>query len=243
MSDGQDVVLHPSGAAFFPSIGVLAISDLHLGYEATMRAAGSFVPTVDRGALYDAIDDAIAHHAPDTVVVTGDVKHGFTRITLDEARDVREAWTRLQRRAPRVVLLEGNHDAGLAKMVPEAEVAPWLRAGDWLFAHGHERVPKEATSGARGLVVGHEHPAVTLHDEVGVGLRVRAFLRHAARGRETIVLPAMSPWAAGYDVLTRGAFMGPLLARKTRERFHVHVLADGDVLDFGEVAKLRRVLR
>lgn len=239
----EEVVLDPAGAAFFPSAGALAISDLHLGYEATMRAAGAGVPTLDRAALFDAIDGAIARHRPDVLVVTGDVKHGFSRVTIDEARDVRAAWRRLSARAPRVVLLEGNHDAGLAKMVPDAEIAPWLRLGGWLFAHGHERVPREASALARGLVVGHEHPAVTLADELGVGLRARAFLRHRApRGRETVVLPALSPWAAGYDVTKRGPFLGPLLARKERDRFRAHVLADGDVLDFGEVGSLRRAM-
>lgn len=239
----EEIVLDPAGAAFFPSLGALALSDLHLGFEATLRAGGAGLPTMDRDAFYAALDRALDRHRPDVVVVTGDVKHGFSRVTMDEAAEVRAFSRRLAARVPRVVLLEGNHDVGLPRLVPDAEVAPWLRLGAWLFAHGHEKVPREARAGARGVVVGHEHPAVTLTDELGVGVRVPAFLRHrGARGKETLVLPAASPWAAGYDVLARGPFLGPLLGRAARDRFRVHAVAEGDVLDFGEAGKLRDAL-
>lgn len=238
-----EVVLDPAGAAFFPSLGALALSDLHLGFEATLRAGGAGLPTLDRDAFHAALDAALDRHRPDVVVVTGDVKHGFSRVTTDEAAEVRAFWERLRGRVERVVLLEGNHDPGLARILPAAEVAPWLRLGEWLFAHGHEKVPRAASMGARGVVVGHEHPAITLTDEIGVRVRVPAFLHHrTTRGRETLVLPAASPWAAGYDVLARGAFMGPLLARASRDRYRVHALAEGDVLDFGEAGKLRDAL-
>jgi metallophosphoesterase superfamily enzyme len=46
------------------------------------------------------------------------------------------------------------------------------------------------------LVLGHLHPALSIHDAAGAGRKVPVFLV----GSRCIVLPAFSPFARGYDI-------------------------------------------
>lgn len=243
MNVENDVVLDPRGAAFYPSEGVLAVSDLHVGYEASLRERGTAVPRHELDALLPVLDALLDAHRPDVVVVTGDVKHSFERRLLDEARGVREVWRRLTARA-RVVLVEGNHDRMLRALLPDADVVPSYRAGRRVFAHGHSRAGV-AASARDDLVLGHEHPALALRDAVGATVRTRAFLHRARTTRRgsVLVLPALAPWAAGYDVLRPGKFLGPLLARHDRGRYRALALAGDAVLDFGEIRRLSALTR
>lgn len=237
--DAPPFVLDPRGAAFFPDEGVLAVADLHVGYEAAARQAGAGVPRHELDVLVPLLDALMDTHRPDVVVLNGDVKHAFTRRVLEEAEAVRAVWRRLADRA-RVVVVEGNHDALLGKMLKDADVVRAHRAGNVVFAHGHTAEGVERRAGDL-LVVGHEHPALALRDEVGVTVRAPAFLTRIESGGE-LVLPAISPWAAGYDVLRRGGFMSPLLADRDRGEFRALVANGDEVLDFGEVKRLRRVM-
>jgi len=176
---GEPPVLDPRGAAFFPDSGVLAVADLHVGYEAAERARGIALPRLELDVLTPLLDALLDEHRPDVVVVNGDFKHAFKRHVPEEARAVHAVWRRLSERA-RVVVIEGNHDARIRDILPDAEVATSHRAGGRVFTHGHlaKHVPVEPGD---GLVLGHEHPALTLRDAVGASTRVRAFLRRDAR--------------------------------------------------------------
>jgi metallophosphoesterase superfamily enzyme len=111
------------------------------------------------------------------------------------------------------------------------EIVDRLELHGWTIVHGHRLEDGER------FIIGHEHPAIRLRDEVGASVKVPAFLW----GEQLIVLPAFSPWAHGNDV-TRGP-VSPFLARFDVSRLRVLVPIEDEILDFGELGKLTEALR
>lgn len=232
----DDVVLFPQGALLVPEAGALVVADLHVGYEDAARAAGAGLPRgpspaeAIEAAFRSVSDQSMTNSKQERItqiIVNGDAKHANAPV-LAQARALRALHARLAALAP-VVYVRGNHDPGLERILPDADVRDEARAGRYRIVHGHAGKAR----GAR--ILGHEHPAVILRDLVGARMKARAFLRVGGAW----VLPALSPWASGVDVLTSG-FSGPSLRGVNPQDAHAFVLADGEVLDFGPLAAAAR---
>ncbi|HLE96880.1 MAG TPA: hypothetical protein VI997_05865, partial [Candidatus Thermoplasmatota archaeon] len=102
-----------------------------------------------------------------------------------------------------------------------------------LFAHGHEAVQRPAGA---WLVVGHEHPAARLVPPTGPAFRLPCFLVDPRR--RVVVLPALSPWAAG--VVPSARFHGAALASADPRACRVLVMGEDDLWDFGALWQGRR---
>jgi len=85
-------------------------------------------------------------------------------------------------------------------------------------------------------VVAHEHPALRIRDGVGGRASAPAFVHDIASG--TLVLPALSPIAAGSDIL-RGGLLSPVLRALDRDGFRIIAATGKGLLDFGEAGPLR----
>ena len=89
----------------------------------------------------------------------------------------------------------------------------------------------------RTIVVGHEHPAVSVRE----GSRVEVFkcwLLGKWKGRDLLVMPSFNLMAEGTDILSE-RLLSPLLT--DIEGFRVFAVSDeGEVLPFGTVADLRK---
>jgi len=229
----------PERALWIPGERVLAVGDLHLGYESSHRANGAPLPAMQQRHVLDTLLGLCDRFSPETVVLNGDVKHAFRHL-LPQSRDVAAVCEALQARAA-LIVVEGNHDGQIAPMLPEGVtlVKEHLTAGGTWFTHGHLAVA--APAGAVRRVVSHEHPSLGIRDEVGVTFRYPAYLADAATG--TVVLPAMSPWASGVDVLGLRRFNGATLARADIGAFRAAAITEAGILAFGTVRKLRNVLR
>jgi len=131
-----------------------------------------------------------------------------------------------------VVLVRGNHDVGILWIREEGvEIAHELEAGGWKIVHGHR-----LAEGDR-FIIGHEHPAVRLRDEVGAVVKVPVFLM----SEKLVVLPAFSPWAYGNDVLRE--IVSPFLRYYDISNSRVLVSVEDELLDFSMLGKLKSVLR
>jgi metallophosphoesterase superfamily enzyme len=70
-----------------------------------------------------------------------------------------------------------------------------LQVGKFHFAHGDApRLPEPAKG--EWLVVGHEHPAISIGDGVASHMKCPCFLA----SENVLMLPAFSPWAAGTSI-------------------------------------------
>src|SRR3990167_887500 len=89
---------------------ILIISDMHIGYEESLNKEGILVPRfqfVDTIKRLERIVDATDIKA---IVINGDLKHEFGKISEQEWHETLKALDFLSRHCEKIILLKGNHD-------------------------------------------------------------------------------------------------------------------------------------
>lgn len=182
-----------SGALYLEATATVMIADAHLGYGWAQRRRGQMGPTTD-GGIRARLLDVVRRFAPLELVFLGDTVHA-PRPSAAEREFVEEVLGELAAMA-KLVVVEGNHDRAFQRdfgHMPVEVRRDWEHDGV-IGLHGdklHLELPE-----ARHYLLGHLHPAIKLEDDAGVKRRVPAFLV----GQRATVLPAFSPFAAGFDV-------------------------------------------
>lgn len=208
----------------------LVISDLHLGFEGALAEQGVSIPRFQRKVILERLGAMLDRNHAEKVVVAGDFKHEFSKNLVDEWVEVKQVLRFLQARAT-PILVRGNHDNYLATILGDLGLKLHDRfdVGGYTIVHGHEEVSTLAP-----ILMGHEHPAVKLRDELGATVSVPAFLA----ADRLIVLPAFSPLALGVDVASY-PYLSPILNRMDIEDARVIGVDDREgLLDFGRVKDL-----
>jgi hypothetical protein len=216
-------------AAWIEDSRTLVAADLHLGYVWAHRFEGQLLPLSAREDSTERLLELIAAYRPAEVVLLGDVVHRV--VPAQELRvELRRLAAEVGERA-RLRIVLGNHDANLSQLLEsigvESETARRLRIGPHLLLHGDgpdedEHVSaafRETAPGGR-VIIGHEHPALTLSDGVASSVKCPCFLA----SRDVLVLPAFSRWAAGVNA-REGRFLSPFANRARFDR-GIAILAD-----------------
>ncbi len=213
---GKFEVIEPYPAVFAEEIDSIAIGDLHLGYESIMAENGVFLPKVQLEKEEAMIKGILEKRRAGRIILNGDIKHEFSETSYHEFKEVSDFLGHLKENFPEVVAIKGNHDNYLIRVTKRSgvELLDELELGDYLFLHGHV-VPEDFDkSGAKFVIISHEHPSVALFDEIGVKEKVNCFLYGDMRdGRKILVLPPVSPFAHGYDInmIPRDEVLSPIL--------------------------------
>lgn len=240
-------IVEPYPALYVPSIDAVVVADLHLGLESLMAKAGTYMPKFQLSEIEEDLDAIIEEVEPETLIVAGDIKHEFSETSHGEREEVQELVGFLSDRVDEILLVKGNHDNYLHYAVEDAgnvELADRFLRDGILFVHGHELVEDLETLDAEAVVMGHEHPALTLRDEIGVEEKLPCFLYGTMDdGRDLVVLPAFSKLAEGSQVnrVDVDDLLSPILKRKIDigTMKAVGVDREAGLLEFPEVGKLR----
>ena len=220
-------------AVFLREERALVISDLHLGFEGALAEQGVSIPRFQRKVILERLGAMLDRVKAEKVIIAGDFKHEFSKNLVDEWVEVKQVLRFLKDRVT-PVLVRGNHDNYLATILGDLRLSLTDRAdlGGVTIVHGHEDV-----STLHPIVMGHEHPAVKLRDELGAVVSVPAFLVTD----RLIVLPAFSPLALGVDVSSY-PYLSPILNRTPIDDARVIGVDEKEgLLDFGRVAGLKEI--
>jgi uncharacterized protein len=192
----SDLVFDARKAAWFPRERVLAVADLHLGYAWAHRLSGQLMPIPPTNDTLARLSDLQRDYEPREIVVLGDIVHRAMALTVLE-EEIRELFTTLSPRT-RLTFLSGNHDRQLAEVLKQwdlpIQLAESRAVGGNLLVHG-DKALSEPSRGQR-VVMGHEHPAISIGDGVTTSQKCPCFLVSTG----LIVLPAFSRWAAGTNI-------------------------------------------
>lgn len=234
----DNLIISSLGCAFHIPTAALLIADLHVGYEAVLEGDGFAIPRCQTDDMLRRIETAMERFDPAVVVVNGDFKHSFNRNLRDEWNDVDRVVEFITRSA-KITLLRGNHDNYLAAILVKRgmQLKDSTMLDDIRVEHGHRT--GEPWSG--GMIFGHEHPTIRLHESTGASVKMPCFLYD--RDHDRLVLPAFSSLAPGYDILRSpdSDRMIPLLAQTGIGEYVAYGFTEGAILNYRTIDELRRI--
>lgn len=226
-------------ALFLPGIRTLVISDLQLGHEQQLRELGSNVMYEQAMQMIGLLEALIDQTKAARLVINGDLKHEFGRITAQERRDILHLLENFKEKVD-IVVVRGNHDTLTEILTKEVGVPisdAWSLSGFYAI-HGHA-LPDESDKRyqeAHTIIIGHVHPAVRLDDGVR-NERYKCFLVGAHKKKRLVIIPSFSTIVEGSDIL-KVASNSPLSGGESSS---VYIIAD-EIRPFGTIGQLRKVL-
>jgi hypothetical protein len=221
----------------------LIIGDLHLGYEEALNAEGIMVPRFQYQKILSRLEAIIEKTNCSRVIINGDLKHEFGRITRQEWKEISNFIGFLKDNFQEVVLIKGNHD-NFTRFIAERtdlEVYDRFSIGKYLILHG-DKVPDDLEDiGEETLIIGHEHPCVGLKSGERIE-KIKCFLKGSFKGKNLVVMPSFNFVTEGSDILHEKA-LSPFLREKTVDvnDFEVFGVENFEVLYFGKVRDIIRV--
>ena len=152
----------------------LIISDLHIGFESKFASNEIFIgkdTTTDE--TISQIESIVDSVKADSLILLGDVKSSIKSISKTEWDDVPKFFKKMKDKID-TILIPGNHDANIQKLVPEGislVSSAGLVVENILLTHGHT-MPSENFSHVDKIIMGHVHPVFFQKDSVLNGQRV-----------------------------------------------------------------------
>ena len=221
----------------------LILGDLHLGYEEALNAEGIMVPRFQYQKILSRLEAIIEKTNCSRVIINGDLKHEFGRITRQEWKEISSFIGFLKDNFPEVVLIKGNHD-NFTRFIAERtdlEVYDRFSIGKYLILHG-DKVPDDLEDIVEEtLIIGHEHPCVGLKSGERLE-KIKCFLKGSFKGKNLVVMPSFNFVTEGSDILHEKA-LSPFLRDKTVDvnDFEVFGVENFEVFYFGRVRDILRV--
>ena len=241
----------------------LVIADVHIGYEEALNKQGVLVPRLqfeEMVKMMEKIFSALEYKKIERIVVNGDLKHEFGTISEQEWRNTLKFIDILAEHCKEVVLIKGNHDNILGPIARKrnVKVLDYLiinslneksnnkkssiikkslkKINKTLIIHGNRVPNKEVLKDVATIIIGHEHPAISIKE----GPRVesyKCFLKGKYKGRNLVVQPSFNSMIEGTDIL-RDKILSPFL-KQNLDNFDVYVVED-KVYGFGKLKGLRK---
>lgn len=198
-------------ALYHPEHDLIVISDLHLGLEAAVTYDGNYVPQFQLEEIKEDVRKLKKETDANRILLNGDLKHEFKYTRFSEKDEIEEFVNLLQTMFKEIIVVKGNHDTFLEDILPEDSLVERYEEDGLLFLHGHTSLKSESYE---TLVIGHEHPALELEDEIGVTEKVDCFLYGKMKnGKNIVVMPAFSKMAGGssVNVVPQKELLSPIL--------------------------------
>jgi len=229
---------------YHPEIDLLVISDLHLGLESSMTTKGSYVPQFQLDDLKKDIKEMQEETEASRILVNGDLKNEFST-SYSEKKELREFIDFLQDNFKDVIPIRGNHDTFIEDLLEEKG----LRMQDSymeksvLFTHGHISLETLDVRDFETAVIGHEHPALALTDNIGVKEKVDCFLYGEMNdGRNILVMPAFSTISNGTNIneVPSKQLLSPILRNQTQKNSLKAIAVDREagLLEFPKLGRI-----
>ncbi len=241
---GKDVeLIDGEPIAYIRSICALVLSDMHLGFESYNAGKGILVPKVNLRSIKKIVEKALEGRSVSKIIITGDIKNDFSTVEIEEIKEIEEFAAFAESKGLEVVLVKGNHDNFIDKYKNRLGIKIHGRSfqeGGYLFFHG-DTVPA-IRKGLKMMVMGHEHPAISIISGSGRKESVRCFLEGRYKGVKLLVMPAAS-YFAGLSSVTYGEMLSPVFRKVDVGNMRAIAFGYGRTIDFGKVSMLRLAAR
>ena len=217
----------------------LIVTDFHIGYEEALNKQGVMVPRfqfIETMKRLEKIFSKLKGKKIDRIIVNGDLKHEFGTISDQEWRHTLKLLDYFSQHCKEIILIEGNHDAILGPIAKKrnVKILKHYKLKDILIMHGDKIPNKEILKNVKTIIIGHEHPAVSIKD----GPRVETFKAYLVgkwKKHNLIAQPSFNLVVEGTDVL-KERILSPFL-KGNLKNFNAIVVAD-KLYGFGKIKNL-----
>ena len=230
---------------FFPEQGILAIGDLHVGYEHMLKQSGMNVPHTQTKDIINNFKSIFLKikekkHKIKKIIFLGDIKHFFgyekkEKLALKEIYDfLRESF-----REQDIIFIKGNHDkfGYFGKKLKNYYVRKSL-----MFLHGNLRYEKVYDKQVKTIVMAHLHPSIILSDKKGVKKeKFKCFLIGNHEKKQIIILPSfleITDGVAVNDYQEDYSKYSSIIPKEALMKFKVFVIGKDEIFDFGRLDKI-----
>lgn len=232
-----------SKTIFFPKQGILAIGDLHIGYEQMLRLQGIFLPFNQLETTKKEIEIIIKRIKTlsklKKIVLLGDIKHHFS-FEKGEIFELRNLLNFLEKFLPKqdIILIKGNHDTFTLK---DYELKEYYIKDDLAFFHGNKLI-KEIYSNKqiKTCVISHIHPSIYLRDKANIKKeKYKAFFIGKFKRKELIIVPSFLPLIEGSEInefYNQKNFS--IIKNSQLNDFEVYLIGKNKVYNFGKFKNL-----
>ncbi len=225
-------IAEPWPAAYIKEVDALVFADLHLGIEGVLSEEGIFLPRSFSKSTIDIIYKSISAFSPSTIILNGDIKHGFGLLNTSEWAVLKDFFRGLSEKGLEVIVLRGNHDNYLGVLLDRFGISlkPRWEYDIYTIMHGHESAPWDELSEV--IILGHEHPSVTLRDEVGVKFKFKCFMWGEYKDHKILVLPSVGELATGSSIspYMDADILSPLLKNVDMSGFKPYAVVPGEIV-------------
>lgn len=192
-------------ALFEEKTKTIVLSDLHLGLEGSMTSKGSYIPEFQLDEIKRDIKKAKQATNAEKIIVNGDLKTEFKGSAYSEKKEIKELLDLLEDLFQEVIIIKGNHDTFIEKMIEKRKTQLYQKyylENETLYTHGHIGIEELEIDGEYNtIIIGHEHPAISLKDDIGVKEKLDCFLYGKTDNeKKVIVLPAFSQISNGTSI-------------------------------------------
>lgn len=232
-------------ALYHEPSSTVVISDLHLGLEGSMTQKGSYIPPAQLEDTIEEIEKLQKETGADKLVINGDIKTEFSTSRYKEKEEINNFLETAADNFEDVVLIKGNHDTFLDSTLEEhgLRFLKYHVDSGILYTHGHISLEElDIREDYSTIVIGHEHPALRLTDEIGVTEKIDCFLYGETEdGKDLIVLPAFSQISNGTDVneTPSSQLLSPIMRNRVEKSSMKAVGIDrsAGIFEFPEIGK------
>lgn len=226
---------------FFPEKGILAIADLHLGYENMLKQEGIDFPLKQLEQSKKDIEKIILKIGKEKIkkiIILGDLKHHFN-FDVGEKFEVRNFLKFLEKfvSEENIILLKGNHEK---IELDRREYKFFHIEGDIAFVHGDQLLLNILDKDVKTIVMGHLHPALNISDKPGIKKeKYKCFLVGKWKKKDVIILPSFFSFREGTD--PREDYEGDysFIPKKDLLKFEAFVVGEEGVLSFGKLERIK----
>lgn len=222
----------------------LIIADIHMGYEESLNKQGILIPRHQHISTLKHLEKILntitqkSNQTIETIIINGDLKHEFGTISETEWRHTLRTLDLLSKYCKKIILIKGNHDTILGPIADKRnlEVKDYhtIDEGKFYICHGHIMPKNEHFKAAKTIIIGHEHPAISLKH----GARVetyKCFLVGKYKKQTLIVMPSFNLVTEGTNIINE-QLLSPFL-KQNLNNFDVYIVQD-KVYDFGKIKRL-----
>ena len=217
------------------------ISDVHIGYEESLTKQGVLIPRTQFKELCKTLEiifEILKDKKIERFIINGDLKHEFGAISDEEWRNTLKFLDIIHRKCGEIIIVQGNHDTVIGPIANKRaiKVVKEYLIGKTLIIHGDKAPQKELLKKVSNIIIGHEHPAISLNDGPKTET-FKCFVKSKYKGKNLIAQPSFNPMIPGTNILYERP-LGPMLKGNIKKS-EVYVVGDSsNILYFGKVKNI-----